>query len=72
MPLIDFNGYPERYTVRESEETEVNETQCNHIFRHPQTKEEREQLINDLEYFRKIGDSHGIPITLARLTEKCE
>lgn len=40
---------------------------CNHIIHHARTEKEREQVKENLEYFRSIGDTQGIVITIAML-----
>ncbi|WP_188194864.1 hypothetical protein [Nonomuraea sp. SYSU D8015] len=44
---------------------------CHHLFHHPQTPEEREAIVNQLNYCRRIGDGQGAMIALVQLTEPC-
>jgi hypothetical protein len=40
---------------------------CTCIVAHPQTDEERTEVVKNLEYFRSIGDTRGAMIALAQL-----
>ncbi|MEV0236810.1 hypothetical protein [Nonomuraea sp. NPDC050786] len=44
---------------------------CHHLFYHPQTPEEREAIVKQLDYCRSIGDSQGTMIALVQLTQPC-
>jgi len=42
---------------------------CTCIIHHPETQKERKKIIELLEYYRRVGDSNGIMLSLAQLGE---
>ncbi|WP_314250881.1 hypothetical protein [Streptomyces sp. DSM 40907] len=45
---------------------------CNHVFAHPQTPEQREQVEAALENARLTGDAQGVLIAMVQLTSLCD
>ena len=45
--------------------------ECFHIVRHSNTPEDREKVVEMIEYARRIGDMQALPILLLQL-ETCE
>ncbi|MEW1804201.1 hypothetical protein ACIGO7_07860 [Streptomyces virginiae] len=48
------------------------EPACHHIFAHPQTPHQREQVEAALENARLTGDAQGVLIAMTQLTEPCD
>lgn len=53
-------------------QTQKPEPSCNHVFAHPQTPEQREQVEAALENARLTGDTHGLLIAMIQLTDPCD
>jgi hypothetical protein len=43
-------------------------SECRHIIRHPQTSEERKEVVARLQYCREVGDTLGIMMCMAQLS----
>jgi hypothetical protein len=51
--------------------TTVPVPQCQHIFNHWITDEQRAKVVEALEYARHVHDAQGIEVALVRLTQPC-
>ncbi|MFI5545865.1 hypothetical protein ACIA6E_19075 [Streptomyces sp. NPDC051815] len=48
------------------------EPSCNHLFAHPQTPEQREQVEAALDNARQTGDTTGVVVAMAQLLGQCD
>jgi len=44
---------------------------CRCLIHHPTSAKERKRVVENLHYFRRLGDTTGIIISMAALTGKC-